>query len=97
MLAHEFHQQPREADHLDVAVVGERRLRHRGKDSEATIAERLSNARDEILHADEFDYVIINKDFGVARQDLLAIVRSMRLRTGPVLNRLDGKLPEDTA
>lgn len=75
----------------------ERRLRHRGKDSEATIAERLRNARDEIEHAGEFDYVIINKDFGVARQDLLAIVRSMRLRSGPVLNRLDGKLPEDTA
>jgi guanylate kinase len=56
-----------------------RRLRGRGKDSEATIARRLANARDEIAHVGEFDYVIINNDFDVARRDLAAVVRAARL------------------
>ncbi len=57
----------------------ERRLRARGKDSEATIARRLANAREEIAHAPEFDYVIINNDFDEARRDLAAVVRAARL------------------
>lgn len=56
-----------------------RRLRGRGKDSEATIARRLANARDEIAHVGEFDYVIINNDFDAARRDLAAVVRAARL------------------
>jgi guanylate kinase len=57
----------------------ERRLRGRGKDSEDAIGRRLANARDEIRHAGEFDYVIINKEFDEARRDLSAIVRASRL------------------
>ena len=57
----------------------ERRLRGRGKDSEDAIGRRLANARDEIRHAGEFDYVIINKEFEEARRDLSAIVRASRL------------------
>lgn len=57
----------------------ERRLRGRGKDSEAVIRQRLANASDEISHVAEFDYVIINKDFEEARRDLSAIVRATRL------------------
>jgi len=57
----------------------ERRLRSRGKDSEASIRTRLANAREEIAHAAEFDYVIINNDFEAARQDLAAVVRASRL------------------
>lgn len=75
----------------------ERRLRSRGKDSEATIAERMINARDEIGHAGEFEYVIINKHFDDAKQDLSAIIRSTRLRSGDMLANLDGKLPDDMA
>jgi guanylate kinase len=58
----------------------ERRLRARAKDSEATIRERLANAREEIAHVGEFDYVIINQDFEEARRDLAAVVRAARLR-----------------
>src|SRR6266571_1054968 len=58
----------------------ERRLRARGQDSEAAIRTRLVNARIEISHAGEFDYVIINKDFEEARRDLAALVRAARLR-----------------
>jgi len=57
----------------------ERRLRGRGQDSEDAIERRLANAREEIGHAGEFDYVIINKEFEEARRDLSAIVRASRL------------------
>jgi guanylate kinase len=59
----------------------ERRLRARGQDSEAVIRKRMDNARAELLHAPEFDYVIINTEFDVARRDLLAIIRAERLKT----------------
>jgi guanylate kinase len=58
----------------------ERRLRGRGSDSDAVIARRLDSAKDEISHAGEFEYVIINKDFDTALADLAAIVRASRLR-----------------
>jgi guanylate kinase len=57
----------------------ERRLRGRGQDPEEAIQRRLRDAREEIGHVAEFDYVIINKDFEEARQDLAAVVRSIRL------------------
>ena len=59
----------------------ERRMRTRGQDSEATIARRMAAARDEIAHAPEFEYAIVNKDFDEALQDLLAIARAARLGT----------------
>jgi len=57
----------------------ERRLRSRGQDSEAVIRRRVENAVEEILHAREFDYVIINSIFEEARRDLAAVVRAARL------------------
>lgn len=59
----------------------ERRMRTRGLDSAEVIARRLANAREEMLHAPEFDYVIINRDFEDARRDLRAVIRAERLRT----------------
>ncbi len=58
----------------------EQRLRNRAQDSDAVITRRLAAAREEISHVSEFDYVIINDQFDVAIHDLLAIVRSQRLR-----------------
>jgi guanylate kinase len=58
----------------------QQRLVKRGQDDAATIARRLTAARDEIRHCKEFDYVIINQDFASAVDDLSAIVRSARLR-----------------
>ena len=57
----------------------ERRLRARAQDSDAVIRRRLENAVEEISHALEFDYVIINKVFQEARRDLAAVVRAARL------------------
>jgi len=59
----------------------ERRLRGRGQDSDQVIARRMAAARDEISHVTESDYVIINKEFEVAKRDLLAIIRAERLVT----------------
>jgi guanylate kinase len=58
----------------------EKRLRARGQDSEAVIRRRVAAAKDEIAHAPEFEYAIINKDFETAKQDLQAIIRAERLR-----------------
>jgi guanylate kinase len=57
----------------------ERRLRARAQDSAAVIRHRMENAVEEISHALEFDYVIINKVFEEARRDLAAVVRAARL------------------
>jgi len=59
----------------------ERRMRTRGLDAPEVIARRMANAREEMLHAPEFDYVIINRDFEDARRDLRAVIRAERLRT----------------
>lgn len=66
----------------------ERRLRSRGQDSESVIARRMAAARDEIAHVAESDYVIINKDFEIAKRDLLAIFRAERLITARQLARV---------
>ncbi|MFO0323726.1 MAG: guanylate kinase [Burkholderiales bacterium] len=57
----------------------ERRLIKRGKDSAEVIQRRLSEAREDLKHVHKADYVIINQDFGVAVEDLVAIARACRL------------------
>lgn len=56
----------------------ERRLRSRAQDSEAVIARRIANSRQEIAHAPEFDYLVINDNFERALEDLVSIVRSQK-------------------
>lgn len=63
------------------------RLNRRGQDSQEVIARRLAGARAEISHVGEFDYVIINDQFETAIHDLLAIVRTQRLRVEKQLRR----------
>ena len=59
----------------------ERRMRARGQDTDAVIRRRLASAEEEISHAPEFDYRIINKDFDEAKRDLQAIIRVERLKS----------------
>ena len=47
------------------------RLSGRGTDSAETIARRIAAAQDEMRHADEFDYVIINDDLQQALDNLM--------------------------
>ena len=58
----------------------EERMRKRGQDSEATIAQRLAAAREEMSHYGEFDYVIVNEHFDTAVDDMCAIFVASRLR-----------------
>lgn len=59
----------------------ERRLRGRGSDSAEVIERRLHNSREEIAHAHEFDYIVVNDRFEDALSDLQAIVQAVRLRS----------------
>jgi guanylate kinase len=65
----------------------ERRLRTRAADSAATISLRLAESREEIAHAGDFDYIIVNDQFADALCDLRAIVASRRLRREAQLTR----------
>ncbi|MHB1644630.1 MAG: guanylate kinase [Acidithiobacillus sp.] len=62
-----------------VAALAER-LRGRGQDSETVIARRLAAAREELLHYDEFDYLVVNDHFQDALADLQSIVHAEHLR-----------------
>jgi guanylate kinase len=52
----------------------EERLRNRKTDSDEVIARRLRDAVGDMSHWDEFDYVVVNNDFGRAVTDLGRIV-----------------------
>jgi guanylate kinase len=56
------------------------RLQARGKDSAAVIERRLVAARNELEHAAEFQYIIVNQDFTEACQQLLCIADTARCR-----------------
>jgi guanylate kinase len=64
-----------------------KRLEGRGQDSREVIERRLLAAREEVAHVEEFDYVIINRNFDVAVSDLVSIVRAQRLRLAAQLER----------
>lgn len=53
----------------------QQRLTKRGQDDEAVIRRRMRDARAEISHWDEFDYLIVNDDFDQALDELHRIVR----------------------
>lgn len=56
------------------------RLQNRGQDSEEVIERRVLAASQEISHAPEYEYVIINQEFSVALQELEQIVKTARFR-----------------
>jgi guanylate kinase len=58
----------------------ERRMRARGQDSDAVIRRRVDNAREELAHAGEFNYAIINKDFVAAKRELAGIIQKERAK-----------------
>jgi len=56
------------------------RLHRRAEDSSEVIATRLANARSEISHWREYDYVVVNDDLDRAFTSVRAIVEAERLR-----------------
>ena len=65
----------------------EQRMRARGQDSEAVMAQRLAAAREEMSHYDEFDYVIVNETFDTAVDEMCSIFTASRLRREPQMQR----------
>jgi guanylate kinase len=61
----------------------ERRLRSRGTESEADIAERLATADRELAQRDRFDHVVVNDDVEAASSQVAAIIEASRTRPGP--------------
>jgi guanylate kinase len=61
-----------------------RRLHARAQDSLEVINQRLALGKREITHWNEYDYVIVNKDFDRAYSDLIHIYRAERMK--PVRN-----------
>ena len=60
-----------------VATLRER-LGTRAQDSEAVIEGRMAQARSEISHCEEFDFVVVNDVFDVALDDLRAVIAHCR-------------------
>ncbi|MET3660085.1 guanylate kinase [Aquamicrobium ahrensii] len=56
------------------------RLKRRAEDQEAVIETRLKNARDEIEHWTEYDFVVVNDDLDRAFTEVVSIVTAERLR-----------------
>ncbi|MHC6228064.1 guanylate kinase [Pseudomonas sp. X10] len=55
------------------------RLNNRGQDSDEIIEGRMREAVSEMVHYNEYDYVIINDEFATALEDLKAVFRANRL------------------
>lgn len=58
----------------------ERRLRGRGTDPDDVIARRMRQARDELAHYAEYDFLVVNDSFETALDALSAIITAERLR-----------------
>ena len=58
------------------------------------IERRPHNSREEIAHAHEFDYIVVNDRFEDALDDLQAVVRAVRLRSALQWQRYDALIAE---
>jgi guanylate kinase len=58
----------------------EQRLRGRGQDTDQVIAGRMAEARSEMSHHGEYDFLVVNDVFDTALDDLGCLVRAERLR-----------------
>ncbi|CAM4378692.1 MAG: Guanylate kinase [Legionellaceae bacterium] len=55
------------------------RLKERAQDDLVVIEKRMAQASNEIIHYQEYDYLVINDDFEQALNDLKCIIRANRL------------------
>ncbi|MBI4640074.1 MAG: guanylate kinase [Candidatus Tectomicrobia bacterium] len=67
----------------------EERMKGRGDDAQGEIKRRLEEAPGEIVRAKEYDYLIINRQFDQAVDQLKAIIKAERCRTSRLLQRLN--------
>ncbi|MBS7359183.1 MAG: guanylate kinase [Oscillospiraceae bacterium] len=58
----------------------EKRLRGRGTETEETFRERFEIAKEELRHASEYDYVVINDDVDLCADRVMEILRAEQFR-----------------
>ena len=68
------------------------RLQERGQDSKDVIDRRMQDARTEISHYAEYDYLIVNDDFNIALTELKSIILANRLNIDRQLGQLESLL-----
>ena len=72
----------------------ERRLKNRAQDAEDVVARRMEKAAEEISHWTEYDYVLVNRDFGATLGRIKSILQAERCKRirQPGLSEFIGKL-----
>lgn len=75
----------------DLATL-ESRLRGRGQDDDEVIRRRMWEAREQVSHYPEYDYLVMNEDFAQALEDLRCIILASRLRVPVQTARLGSML-----
>ena len=68
----------------------EQRLRNRQQDSEEIIARRMRDARNDIAHCKDFDYIVMNDDFDAAIVDMKTIFHATDLHKDKQLQQYGG-------
>jgi len=63
------------------------RLMNRRQDNNEVVSDRMIKAQDEMSHYPEFDYLIVNDNFGNAALELRSIVIANRLRMEQQVNK----------
>lgn len=66
------------------------RLQNRAQDNPEVIQKRMIEAKSELSHYNEFDYLVVNDEFKQALGDLEAIVHAQRLRQARHIEQLKG-------
>ncbi|MCG6861239.1 MAG: guanylate kinase [Chromatiaceae bacterium] len=74
----------------------ERRLRGRGLDSDQVISDRMAEARSEMSHHAEYDYLVVNDLFDTALDELVCLITAERRRLSHSESRLRSLLAELT-
>jgi len=70
------------------------RLSGRGQDSAQIVERRMVDARSELSHFPEYDYLVINDDFATALAELRCVVTAERLREPRQSARFTGALAD---
>jgi len=63
------------------------RLQVRGQDAETVINSRMKLAEEEILHANEYDYIVVNDNFDIALATVKSILSAERAKTSRFSNK----------
>jgi len=63
-----------------------KRLKKRGQDTAEVIKNRMEKAKNEIIHYNEYDYVIVNDDLNKAFSELCAVIDTKRIQNAKKLD-----------